>query len=876
MEEYTIAELIEKYELPIKIRKKNWTADFYLVIEKISNGKTSGTAYRKEMPYSRNYSYPLSEKVILCGNGVLKSDNVSKEPATVISAAKPAVNTSHTKPVLQSPSSPDSSSNNETVHFAKQEEDIFSPSNESEYNFGELDAIAEEYAPSNPMSYEQRSLILSGYSDVEAQWEEDKTILASSRSTCFGRMDFDTCFMPWANTFNKHYYTKVYLSEKPIGRLELLAKQTVWQVEAGLYQRIPPKVLHGGENYDEYYDTGIIIDWRAPIASIYYNQAETQFTKKIAKYIYQHDLMLKRRFESEQYTDLYHMQLQTSYDDDNKFSYDPFLIKVLEERKHYHQLRNIIQTIQAKQNEIIRRSLDCNIIVQGCAGSGKTMVMLHRLSVLLYNYQDIPYANYRIITPNKLFNAQIDTLSTNLDIDSIPRCTPEEFYLSILNVYDKKFSLQSDVLSDIAADQRIVEYVYSDEFRLNLIKKRAFFDNAYYKSIWASLERKTLLVINQKYNLKLSVPVKDNRNPTVDDINSLGAYLNNILQKLNRIKAYNVNAKSIAKRMQKKEISADRANLELQRLNNNAIEESLPASICLDIHNTELDRDIAHLNNILSNYREKRKQPEYLNIFREIYTELIRAKINRHPDKIVYRHVLFAQTLFCSIFSNLKLITKKEPSDFLSVTGKYLFIDEAQDYAPTEYRLFNEILGDGAIYNLYGDVTQQLHPKYGVKRWEEILSIRKDIQRYNLTENYRNTISITEFCNTALKRNDTAIGYEGKPVRTIDRLDFIKEIKSTLFGRDTDERKAIIVNDTNDPIIRAIENAIPGKYIINGIQENLISILSVEYAKGLEFDTVFVYGKGMDENRLYVAFTRALDSLTVCECPNIPLHKLNQ
>lgn len=73
----------------------------------------------------------------------------------------------------------------------------------------------------------------------------------------------------------------------------------------------------------------------------------------------------------------------------DKGIYDKFLIQVLMSRKKSHQLTDIIATIQDKQNEIIERAYVANLIVQGCAGSGKTMVMLHRLSFWLYNNKSL-------------------------------------------------------------------------------------------------------------------------------------------------------------------------------------------------------------------------------------------------------------------------------------------------------------------------------------------------------------------------------------------------------------------------------------------------------------------------------------------------------
>jgi superfamily I DNA/RNA helicase len=51
----------------------------------------------------------------------------------------------------------------------------------------------------------------------------------------------------------------------------------------------------------------------------------------------------------------------------------------------------------------------------------------------------------------------------------------------------------------------------------------------------------------------------------------------------------------------------------------------------------------------------------------------------------------------------------------------------------------------------------------------------------------------------------------------------------------------------------------------NYIEEGSVSILTVENAKGLEFETVYVMPDGMSRNEKYIAFTRALNELIIVE-----------
>ncbi len=63
------------------------------------------------------------------------------------------------------------------------------------------------------------------------------------------------------------------------------------------------------------------------------------------------------------------------------FAADEFLLAQLTERLG-QKLKDIVATIQAQQNEIIRDGINKPIVIQGVAGSGKTTILLHRLAYL--------------------------------------------------------------------------------------------------------------------------------------------------------------------------------------------------------------------------------------------------------------------------------------------------------------------------------------------------------------------------------------------------------------------------------------------------------------------------------------------------------------
>ena len=56
-------------------------------------------------------------------------------------------------------------------------------------------------------------------------------------------------------------------------------------------------------------------------------------------------------------------------------------------RAHTGRMRDIVATVQAEQDEIIRAPLPGVLVVQGGPGTGKTAVALHRAAYLLYTHR---------------------------------------------------------------------------------------------------------------------------------------------------------------------------------------------------------------------------------------------------------------------------------------------------------------------------------------------------------------------------------------------------------------------------------------------------------------------------------------------------------
>jgi DNA helicase IV len=79
------------------------------------------------------------------------------------------------------------------------------------------------------------------------------------------------------------------------------------------------------------------------------------------------------------------------------------------------RLGDIVATIQAEQDEIIRSELPGVLVVQGGPGTGKTVVALHRAAYLLYTYRfPLEGQGVLVVGPNRLFLGYIEQVLPSL------------------------------------------------------------------------------------------------------------------------------------------------------------------------------------------------------------------------------------------------------------------------------------------------------------------------------------------------------------------------------------------------------------------------------------------------------------------------------
>lgn len=151
----------------------------------------------------------------------------------------------------------------------------------------------------------------------------------------------------------------------------------------------------------------LVIDWRAPIASTYYNQEMGATSYYVDGRRHDVELTLRRQF------DITGSQLN-SYFDTTVAIQDSLLLATLS-RHHTEKLRDITATIQREQNEVVRHEDVPTLLVDGIAGSGKTSVLLQRIAYLFYQDRAaLTPERVWLFTPNEVFGRYIDQVLPSL------------------------------------------------------------------------------------------------------------------------------------------------------------------------------------------------------------------------------------------------------------------------------------------------------------------------------------------------------------------------------------------------------------------------------------------------------------------------------
>ncbi len=158
----------------------------------------------------------------------------------------------------------------------------------------------------------------------------------------------------------------------------------------------------------------VIVDWRAPVAIPFYRATAADAF----------GLSRRRRFSTE--VDELVAIFDEHLDDPDSITAagipDPVLAEI--ERGRSGEMSDIVATIAAEQDEIIRASLDECLLVQGGPGTGKTAVGLHRAAFLLFEHREaLSRSHALVIGPNRVFLRYVSNVLPSLGETAVSQAT---------------------------------------------------------------------------------------------------------------------------------------------------------------------------------------------------------------------------------------------------------------------------------------------------------------------------------------------------------------------------------------------------------------------------------------------------------------------
>lgn len=165
----------------------------------------------------------------------------------------------------------------------------------------------------------------------------------------------------------------------------------------------------------------VIVDWRAPVSAAFYR----------ATFLDPCGLTFRRRFsmDDDQVVALFDEDLTDPESGGQVGLPDPLIAEL--DRSRSGQMRDIVATIAAEQDEIIRAPISELVVVQGGPGTGKTAVGLHRAAFLLFQHRlELMDQRVLVLGPNPLFLRYIADVLPSLGETAVRQATLVDLFAS--------------------------------------------------------------------------------------------------------------------------------------------------------------------------------------------------------------------------------------------------------------------------------------------------------------------------------------------------------------------------------------------------------------------------------------------------------------
>ncbi len=641
---------------------------------------------------------------------------------------------------------------------------------------------------------------------------------------------------------------------------------------------------------DEVKNEEVVIDWRAPLANLYYSGTFGSASYTAPMVEIQGELLLKRKFQVKdgKIVNIFDEginELIVPVSEDGEELVDEFLKINLEENMS-KKLKDVVNTIQREQNEIIRAYKNKPIIIQGSAGSGKTTVALHRLAYLVYTYGDeMNNRNILVVAPNQLFLDYISDILPNLGVSNVKQSTFEELCSTILNIKYKIITKDKKLAHIMECkDEKKIKYITASSKIKGTMTYKTIMDRFIKYLERKSSEVEDILVdeyilFSAKEIKRLYIKDLENLpiNKRKDEINKYfkGKLKNRIEEIKEKIEnVYFFKVKDIKDR---KDISEEDKRKEIIKTYDERDE----------VIGGLKTKGSKALKEFFGNWKKISAVDSYINLYND-EEAFSSVTDNCLPKKLAdymrdeINNNLAAKNIDCDDLTALTYLQLK----LEGVVGEnyiHTVIDEAQDYSLMQFSVLKEISKNNSM-TIVGDLGQGIYNYKGINSWESLIEkvFSEDATYITLSQSYRSTVEIIEFANRVLEKQKLNIKpalpilRHGDEPRVInakedEEIGVIDSLLEEIYSKN---KKTVAIICKTYTECKELHKRLKkeSKYKWELIEESqskldIDNLIIPSYmTKGLEFDATIVYNcnedmyrnEVLDKKLLYVALTRAL------------------
>ena len=605
----------------------------------------------------------------------------------------------------------------------------------------------------------------------------------------------------------------------------------------------------------------VVVDWRSPIANLYYSGQIGPMDYTAPDGRVEGELTLKRMLT------VRGRELISLFDS-GIAAQEAYLQDVLGSIST-DRLREIVTTIQAEQNVVIRHPLSASLMAQGAAGSGKTTIALHRIAYLLYTFQDtLKPENMMILAPNPLFLSYISQVLPDLGVERVVQTTFEGWCREGMGRRMPKILRESRLEKNLSlseAEREKAGRILRMKGSLSMMNK-----------LESWLEKLQESILPEKGFRMAGVPLMDREELETVFLKDLRYFP--LEQRIGELK------KIIRKRVQSaaallKEQYGANAEQMISGIRGSMRESPERQRKIKELYAVRDQRFLeieARAEGYLEKFREKFPMPDLPGLYRAFLEECAPEAV-LPEDTSLRQEDLPMLVMICKAVYGLK--TKQM---------KHIVIDECQDFSPFQIELLKKT-NPAATFTLVGDLYQGIRADEGIRSWEEwkgpVFGDRAELKQ--LTVSYRNTVEIMNLAQGVANRYPIAgicgtkpVLRHGEPpriIRTENEKDRLAQICCQVEGwvREGYHSIALIEKTAEQAqrLFRRIGRELNAHLLSETDAEYRggVMILPASIAKGMEFDCVGICDASAanfpdDEflcRVLYVMMTRPLHRLCI-------------